>query len=159
MYLVAISVSLCISYFVLFFLIPELFNQERRRRIELSSIKSVVLILLLSFFGYFIAFNISDIELSNRFLHGFGGGFMAFLVCFLVVRDSKVRINKFQFLILSILIVTTLGVANEILEFLLQNFAGFTIAVTINDTWLDLVSNTVGSLLAAACFVPFVDRH
>lgn len=158
MYLILISVSLCISYFVLFFIFPELFNQERRK-IESSIFVSILLILLLSFLGYFITFNISDVELSNRFLHGFGGGFMAFLVCFFVVRDAKLKINKFQFFVLSILIVTSLGVANEILEFLLQNFAGFTIAVTINDTWLDLVSNTVGSLLAAVCFVPFVGRR
>ena len=158
MYLILISVSLCISYLALFFIFPELFNQERRK-IESSSFVSILLILLLSFLGYFITFNISDVELSNRFLHGFGGGFMAFLVCFFVARDTKLKINKFQFFILSILIVTALGVANEILEFLLQNFAGFIIAVTINDTWLDLVSNSVGSLLAAACFVPFINKH
>lgn len=158
MYLVAISVSLCILYIILFFLFPELFNQERRK-IELSSVKSVVLILLLSFFGYFIAFNISDTEWSNRFLHGFGGGFMALLVCFLVIRDTKLKINKFQFLVLSILIVTTLGVANEILEFLLQNYVGFTFATSINDTWLDLTSNAVGSLVAATSFVPLIDRR
>ena len=105
MYLILISVSLCIFYFVLFFVSPELFNQERGK-IGLSSLFSVTLILLLSFLGYFIAFNISDTELSNRFLHGFGGGFMAFLVCFLIVRDTRLKINKFQFFVLSILIVT-----------------------------------------------------
>jgi Sec-independent protein secretion pathway component TatC len=157
MYLILISVSLCILYFVLFFIFPELFNQERRK-IESSSFVSILLILLLSFLGYFIAFNISDTELSNRFLHGFGGGFMAFLVCFLIVRDTRLKINKFQFFVLSILIVTALGATNEILEFFLQNYVGFVFATTINDTWLDLISNAVGSLLATGCFVPFINR-
>ncbi len=54
-------------------------------------------------------------ELSNRVLHVFGGGFLAFLICFLAALDSRVRIRRFQFFLFSFLIVIALGVANEIL--------------------------------------------
>ncbi len=81
---------------------------------------------------------------------------MAFMVCFLVVKDSKLPVTKFQFLIFSALIATALGVANELLEFFLQHYFGFISAASVTDTWLDLLSNTVGILLASICFVPFI---
>jgi hypothetical protein len=98
-------------------------------------------------------------EFSNRVLHAYGGGFMAFLVCFLVVRDSKLSLTKFQFFIFSFLIVAALGVANEILEFFLQNYAGMIFSSHINDTWYDLMSNTIGSLIATVCFVPCIKKY
>lgn len=156
MYLVAITLSLCISYFTLSFIFP-FFLENRLLKIGLKSLVSIGLIFILSFLGYFIAFNIQDSELGNRFLHGFGGGFMALLVCFLVVKDSGLQIRKFQFIFLSLLTVTALGVANEILEFFLQNYAGMTFSTSVNDTWLDLISNTVGMLIAVISFTPFVN--
>jgi hypothetical protein len=117
---------------------------------------SVGVIVALSFFGYFVAFAIQDQELSNRFLHAFGGGFLGFLTCFLAAKDSSVVINKFQFFIFSVLIVIALGVANEILEFLLQNYVGIVFATSVNDTWLDLISNTIGIFIASAIFIPLV---
>lgn len=156
MYLVAITLSLCISYFALFFISP-FFFENRLPKIGLKSLVSVVLIFILSFLGYFIAFNIQDPEIGNRFLHGFGGGFTALLVCFLAVKDSNLQIRKFQFTIFSLLVVTALGVANEILEFFLQNYTGIVFSTSVNDTWLDLISNTVGMLIAVISFTPFVN--
>jgi glycopeptide antibiotics resistance protein len=88
----------------------------------------------------------------------FGGGFLSLLICFLATRNSKTSLSKFQFFIISSLIVSTMGVANEIIEFLLQNYTNldFTFAQTINDTWLDLISNTIGALLGAILLTPFV---
>jgi hypothetical protein len=156
MYLIAITLSLYVSYFALFFVFP-FFFENRQAKIGLKSLVSVGLIFILSFLGYFIAFNIQDPELSNRFLHGFGGGFMALLVCFLVVKDSNLQIRKFQFIIFSLLVVAALGVVNEILEFFLQNYTGMVFSTSVNDTWLDLISNTVGMLIAVISFTPFVN--
>ena len=52
----------------------------------------------------------------------------------------------------------SLGVANEIMEFILQNYAGFTFSTSINDTWYDLTSNVVGSIISALCFLPFIQQ-
>lgn len=154
MYLLAITTSLCVSYFILFALFP-FFFENKFVRLNSRTLLSIGILLFLSFLGYFIAFSISDPELSNRFLHGFGGGFMALLVCFLVLRDTGIQLRKFQFVIFSFLVVTTLGVGNEILEFFLQNYIGMTFAISTNDTWLDLISNTVGTLLGALILAPF----
>lgn len=157
MYLIAITLSLCIAYFALFLIFP-FFFEHRVAKIGPKSLLSVALIFIISFLGYLIAFTIPDLELSNRFLHGFGGGFMALFVCFLVAKDSHVRINKFQFIFLSLLTVTALGVVNEILEFFLQNYGGVIFAASINDTWLDLISNTIGIALALIAFAPFINK-
>lgn len=155
MYLVAITISLCVSYILLYFIFPFFFTNHFVNFTK-NSILSLVLIFILSIFGYCVVFNISDAELGNRVLHGFGGGFMALYVCFLVVKDTKLKITQFQFITLSFLIVASLGIANEILEFILQNYFGIVIATSINDTWYDLISNTVGSIIAILCLSPFI---
>ncbi len=156
MYLVFMTFSLCLTYFVLFYFSPLFFNTSAVK-ISAKSLRSIAVIVLLSTLGYLIAFNIPDLELSNRFLHAFGGGFMAFLVCFLAIKDSKLPINKFQFFVFSILIVVTLGVANEVLEFFLQNYFDVKASSNINDTWLDLISNIVGAALAGICFTQLIN--
>ena len=158
MYLLLITIGLCASYFGLLFLFSFFFNNEPPK-ISRNFLRSVMLIFFLSCAGYAVVYSIPNIELGNRVLHAFGGGFMAFLVCFLVYRDMHLPITKFQFFVLSILIVTALGVANEITECILQNATGFIFSASINDTWLDLVSNTIGSFVAALFFVPFINRE
>ncbi|MBM3204789.1 hypothetical protein FJZ48_02295 [Candidatus Uhrbacteria bacterium] len=82
---------------------------------------------------------------------------MAYMVCFIAAKDSRVSISKFSFFVFSVLIVTGLGVANEIIEFIGQNYFHYLFAPHINDTWLDLISNTVGIAVGSACFVPFAN--
>ena len=147
----------CATYFVLFFGFP-LFFRVNSPSPGKASLKSILYIVLLSLLIHIISFSITDIALGNRILHAFGGGFLAFLMCWLVVRDTKIQITRFQFFVFSFLIVTALGVGNEILEFIMQSITGTIFAPTILDTWLDLCSNTVGALIAAACFVPAIGR-
>lgn len=153
-YLLSITIGLCSGYFIFFALLPFLFN-KRVNRVGKIDVFSVIIIAFLSLASYFLVNSISNIEISNRVLHA-SGGFLAFLVCFLVIRNSKLHLTKFQFFFFSFLIVTTLGVANEITEFFLQNYFNFLAATSINDTWLDLISNTVGLLVAAIIFTPFI---
>ena len=97
-------------------------------------------------------------ELANRLLHALGGGALGTLTCYLATKDSKVNITTFQFFIFSFLLVTALGVGNELLEFFLQETTGEIFSNSNIDAWLDLASNTVGALLASAVFVPIFSK-
>lgn len=155
MYILLIAVSLYIVYLFLFFLFPFFFNGIIIKS-KPKFFSSFIIIVVASLIAYLTAAIIPNEWISNRILHIFSGGFISFLVCFLVVKDTKLSINKFQFFFLGFLIVIALGAANEIVEFFLQNYFNLTFARTINDTWLDLISNIIGAILAAAIFVPLV---
>jgi hypothetical protein len=158
MYLLVLTILLSFSYFVILFVFSYFFKSELPK-LTSRSFRSVIIIAVASIVSFIIAGIIPDPEISNRVLHGLGGGVIAFLVCFLAMKDSNISINKFQFFVMSSLIVTALGVGNEIAEFCAQSLGiGFIFSATPFDTWLDLVSNTVGLLIAAVCFVPFVSR-
>lgn len=157
MYLVAVTVSLCASYFVLLELFS-LFFTGHLTRVRLAAVRSVLIILVLTILGYTVTFMIPDLEWGNRVLHGFVGGYLTFLICFLVTKDGGFKITKFQFFVFSLLVVIALGVLNEHVEFFLQTYVRVIFYSNPNDTWLDLLSNTVGILLSGVCLVPFVNR-
>ena len=155
-----IAFGLCLAYLGLYFGLGPFFNQPQAR-LSIRSIPSLVSIIVFSLLTISIGLSISDLTLGNRVVHALGGGFISIFVCFLATRDSQVKINRFQFFVFSFMFVTTLGVVNEIMEFFLQYyFAKYDLffATTINDTWLDLLSNTVGILVASIIFVPFVKK-
>jgi hypothetical protein len=157
MYLIFLAVGMCVAYVALFFLFPTFFGHARPR-LTGRSVYSIIYILILCLVIFSVSVAVPD-PLGNRLLHTFGGGFLAFIVCFLVWRDSRTPINRFQFWLLSFLIVIALGVANELVEFTLQNYFHLVFAESINDTWLDLASNTIGALLASTCLIPFVKNR
>lgn len=155
LYLMVITAGLCAAYVALIFFFPFFFQIKSSKVSKRSIVRSLFALILLSIAGYAVAFSIPDLELGNRVLHGFGGGFMAFFACFLAAKDSRLPIDRVRFFILCALIVTALGVANELAELFLERCCGLPLPETLDDTWLDLMSNTVGLLLASACFVPF----
>ncbi len=155
-YLIALSCLLCIAY-ILFIWLFSYFFAGKTARIPERAIVSLPIIFFLSLIGYAVSFQFNDIEVGNRVMHGFGGGFLAFLVCFLAVADSKLKIDRVRFFIFAFLLVTAMGVANEIAEFVLQQYGTLASATSVTDTWHDLISNTVGALLAAAVFLPFIN--
>lgn len=155
-YLFTVTFGLCVSYFILFFLFPYFFEGTVGAKLSSKSLISIMTICLISFGSCYIALNIHDKEIGNRVLHIFGGGFTAFLVCFLAAKDSGTRLRKFQFFLFSFLIVIALGVLNEVVEFLLQYYFHIISAKSAVDTWLDLNSNILGILIASVCFVPFI---
>ena len=155
MYLLSITAGLVAAYLILFAFFPYFFTGTVVR-LPKRSFVSVALIVVLSICGYAVVLHTRDLELGNRILHAFGGGFIAFMICFLAVKDAKVQLTRFQFCVMAALIVTGLGVANEILEFFLQHWTAFVFMRSNDDTWLDLLSNTVGIIIGAAAFVPFI---
>ncbi len=157
-YVFIVALGLCVMYFVLSYCLAHFFEWDSPKlklRTSLHAIASILFVALL----VFTAMNIvDDRQIANRIEHAFGGGFLAFLVCYLVARDLGRPITRFQFFALSFLVVTALGVANEILEFYAQEYFGVILAKNLNDTWLDLISNTVGAFIGASLFVPLLKQ-
>lgn len=157
MFTLIFIIAYCLLYFGLIYLFPVFFvgTWPANRR---QTLLSLVLIIIVTFIIFSINAKIQDPLLENRFQHALGGGFLGFFVCFLAWRSSSVTINRFQFFFFSFLFVIMLGVANEILEYFLQNYTSLHFASTVNDTWLDLLSNVIGILIASVVFLPF-RRH
>src|SRR3989344_3443372 len=153
MYFLLVAIAQCFAYFILWWLFGSFFGQPTTL-VTKRTIYSLLIIFVSSALGISLSLSINDPEWSNRIMHALGGGFLSFLVCFLVVKDSQLKISRWQFFVFSFLIVSTLGVANEILEFFWQNYGHGLFATHINDTWLDLISNLVGILAASAVLVP-----
>ncbi len=157
MYLAALAASLCLSYFALSYGLTWFFSGERAR-MSPQAWRSVALIAAFAIGAFLLSFHIHDKQLANRFLHTFGGGVAGFLVCYLVARDSALALGRARFFIVAAAVVTAMGVGNELMEFFLQTYTPLLFSSTPVDTWLDLASNTVGILLAAALFTPLIPR-
>ncbi len=157
MYLLALTAAFYLAYFALYFLFPYFF-EGKTRKLTKKSVGSVIGIVLFSFAVFVASAAIDNAELSNRVLHVFGGGFLSFLICFLAVRDSGLKLPRFRFFLFSFLIVIALGSFNEIAEYFLQNYLRFGFARNVNDTWLDLMSNVTGALIASAVLVPRIKK-
>ncbi len=151
MYLVFLVIALSLAYIILSFLLSWFFTGKNPVFPKHSpySVFAIGITSLLIILGTYL---IPDIAIANRLLHALGGGFMAFFICFLVTKDINLPITKFQFLFISFLTVTSLGVANELAEGFLQNYTSMVFAPTINDTWLDLASNTIGAMIGSIFF-------
>ncbi len=158
MYIAILTIGMCASYLALLHLFPLFFGQKMPR-VGAQTLLSIPLVAVASLIIFLLAYSIPDPQLSNRVLHAFGGGFLSFWLCFFAMRNSGTLIIRFQFIVFSILVVTTLGVCNEILEFILHRYAGFVFSMDPLDTWLDLVSNTVGLTIAAILVWPFLTRR
>lgn len=81
------------------------------------------------------------------------------LVCFLAIKNLQFGISKFQFILVSALTATAFGVGNELLEFFLENYFGLIANVSMNDTWLDLLSNTAGIIFALLVLTPLYKQR
>ena len=73
-------------------------------------------------------------------------------------QASGVPRHRFQFFVLSLMIASCFGIANELLESIMQ--LGLTsthvFATNIADTWYDLWANSIGALLGAIVFTSFL---
>jgi uncharacterized membrane protein YjdF len=156
-YLFAITLGLVVTYLVLLNFLPTFFGKPRHG-IHWGSYKSMIGIMLLSFVGYWITTHIDDSELANRFLHAYGGGFVAFFMCFCAVRDAHRGISRLQLATFAFLMVGMLGIINEIAEYILHAYGHLVFVEDIFDTSLDLIANTVGSIVALVLLTPLHNR-
>jgi hypothetical protein len=155
-YLFFLTVAISLSYFPIRYLLHYFFKNSRPPALTINWLISCLIILVVSLLVYLINYSIEDVELGNRIIHAFGGGFLAYLVCFLAAKDSQLSVDNLKFFIFAFMLVMTLGIVNEVAEYFLQNHLNFTAAPTINDTWQDLMSNIAGALIAGLCFTPFI---
>ncbi|MFA6475032.1 MAG: hypothetical protein WCV88_02395 [Patescibacteria group bacterium] len=158
MYLLLLIIGEGVVYLGLVYGFSIFFEKAKRHNIK-TKLSSILIIMASSSTAIIISNLIPNEALGNRFQHSIGGGFIGLLICFLAAKDSAVKINRLQFAVFSFLITITLGTFNENAEFYLQNYWYETLYLvfsrTVNDTWLDLVSNAVGAILGVICFVPF----
>ena len=156
MILLIVGAGLCLSYFLVYAVFQIFFPGRMDHPAPIQVVRSILLITLLVTATFLASFLPTDPHLGNRLLHGLGGGLTVFFVCFRVVKDGNFKVNRLQFFILSLLLVTALGVGNEIIELGLQRYLDITMAKNVSDTWFDLVSNTTGAILAGTIITPFV---
>lgn len=137
-----------IAYAAVSFL-SALFFSGKLPRFGRESVRSIVILAVLIAAVFAVVAFIPGEELGNRFQHAVGGGVLGIVLCFLVFRDQRIRVKRFQFFVWSVLVVTALGVCNELFEFFAQSFSTMIFADNPLDTWRDFASNTVGIALAA----------
>jgi multisubunit Na+/H+ antiporter MnhB subunit len=146
---VAIFAGFYAAAYIALSLLSLYFFEHRLPAFKKQSLVSVAILAVLIALVFACVALMPDIELGNRFQHMLGGGVLGVVLCYLVFRDHRIKATRFQFFIWAALIVTALGVCNELLEFLLQSQGAFVFADNPFDTWRDLASNTVGIALAA----------
>lgn len=159
MYHLALAAGLCLAYVALAYAFAWFFAGARARLTAAQVLRAIVPIAFVVVTADAVSIAIVDWQLSNRVLHIFGGGFAGFLTCALAARDAGLSIGRLRLIAIAALIVTFMGVANELLEFALQQYAHFRFAAGPLDTWFDLASNTVGIALGAALFTWLVPRR
>jgi len=145
------SIFFITAYLLLYIILNYALQLVLKKKVDKQTLqkKSFILITLSSVAVFSIVFLIRDPELANRFQHAIAGGFLTMLISYLAFKDSQVEINKLQIILLSALVVTFLGVLNEILEFIIQINTNLVFADNLNDTWLDLTSNFFGIMLGS----------
>ena len=124
------------------------FFEVKRQKFGVETLVSLAVILSFVFFTLVVANIVIGGELGNRIQHAFAGGFAAYMTYFFALKDSKIKLPFLKIAVFGFFLVTTLGVLNELAEFSAQHFLGLTFATTIEDTWLDLASNTFGILIS-----------
>lgn len=157
LYLFFTAIGLGVSYFLLSFVFSRFFSQPLTNK-SLKKLYPVSIIVILSLIISAISHEM-PVGPDNRFLHALGGGWMMVLVCFLAIKNLQFGISRFQFILVSALTATAFGVANELLEFFLENYFGLIANVSLNDTWLDLLSNTAGITFALLVLTPFCKQR
>lgn len=150
--------GILLSYGVLLFAVPWFFKEPLRRPGK-QSVISLALILILMGVITWVVFSIPSEFWGNRIQHAFGGGFLMLFVCVRAFHDSGTRIDPIRFFLIAGMLVTTLGVASEIIEFFFQMTTPLVFADSIYDSWLDLLSNAVGATLGGLVFAPFISSR
>lgn len=94
-----------------------------------------------------------DTGIGNILLHAIGGGVAASCLFEYIRRVYRVAVTPLQEVVLLFFFVSGFGVANELLEFLLQSVSGMRFSLSPVDTWLDLLANTCGALAGWMVFL------
>jgi len=145
-YIAPIVVSLLLAVYLSF---------EFKIELNLFDNNSVLFFIpILVTIGLALSFTISGI-LGNFLQHAIAGGVVvAFIGEYLrktIYSDIKLRL----WVILTMGLVSILGIGNELLEFFAQYFLGIKISETVLDTWYDLLANSIGGLFGCLLIIVF----
>lgn len=149
------AVLFALVYGALLYITPYLLE----RGVRAGSIRSLLCIVALSLIFSSFSMLFPEWSFGNRLQHALGGGALMVFVVYRVLVDTQIRIRPLQFVVLSVLIATSAGVAYELLEFLGEMLTQMSFQSGTYDTWLDLLSNSVGALLAASIAAYAVHRE
>jgi uncharacterized membrane protein YjdF len=115
-----------------------------------------------SFFGYYLGYYITS-TIFDKLLHIFGAYAFALFAYVLAVQRLNSPLPRLMNCILIISLGISLGALYEIAEYLVDSFGNPVLPgqPSLQDTDLDLISDTVGAILAATHFryAEFVSRH
>lgn len=146
---VAYAALYTVAYVPLYALFTAFFDKERfpQWRIAVHSLGWVLAALAIAFF---FSYSLTDLWWANRVQHALGGGAVAYFMCWRIANDARLSLSRLKTLVFCFLVVMALGVANELVESLLQQYTSIIFASDTSDTWLDLWSNTIGALGAGS---------
>src|SRR4051812_24709864 len=114
MYHFALALGLSLSYLAFYYGFPWLFGAPRPPLGE-RNWHSALIIGVFALGSLWISLHIHhDRQLANRVLHVLGGGAAGFLACFLAARDAGLALGRLRFFVFAALVVTALGVGNEL---------------------------------------------
>lgn len=145
-FVVGTAVLFALTYIAAVYGAPRLLNQGTPR----VSIHSLVSIFILSLALSSFSMVFPEWEFGNRLQHALGGGALVVFLLYRALRDTHIALRPLQFIVLGVLVASTLGVGYELLEFLGEVSTPLSFQTNSYDTWLDLLSNTVGALGAAS---------
>lgn len=98
-------------------------------------------------------------KVGNLILHGVGGGVVATFIFFYLTHTFNVRVVWRVELVLLFVFASTLGVLNELAEYLGQLTTPLIFSADIHDTWRDFVANSTGAILSWALIRPLIDAR
>ncbi|MDP3956140.1 MAG: hypothetical protein Q8Q18_02765 [bacterium] len=156
-YLLVIALGLCAMYTLCLVIVPVFFKEAHSAK-DSFSLRSVAVILATYTMVVYVVFAQRDVEWGNRLLHTFGGGLCAYLAYALAVRDAKMSQSRWRLVFFGVLVITSLGVINELAEFALSYVVDYEFARNIFDTWFDLTSNTIGLSIGALIMLPVMKK-
>lgn len=154
-YVGALLLGTVLAYFVSSILFSYFFL-NRFPKFSHQAIRSLLILCAVAAVIFVVSFSIPNPELGNRLLHGAGGGFLATFLCLRIFNDLHIKPRLFQFLLFTALAVAAMGVANEVMEYFLQEYSFLIFSNNMNDTWLDLLCNSIGTAVGLIVCAPFV---
>ena len=140
--------GMSVMYVLLYAYLQALLNQKRDKLNLFKIIRAVLIIFVFGWAVFFGTGYMTGTEFANRILHAVGGGVLAFVAYYMAVIDADIKMCSIQFFLLGFLLVSTLGVVNELFELMLDIYTGISFAPHRLDTWFDLLSNTVGIIVS-----------
>ena len=149
MYFLTLSIGYLLAYPLITWSIQLFFRERKSTQLSFIHASIIFAWLLVSIVW---AQMISDIEISNRILHACGGGMAIVLITYCASRASRIVLSRFQFFCIAFAIASIFGICNELFESVLQWVYGMRFALSVEDTWYDLWSNSIGALIAAWWF-------